>query len=120
MSSAVSPGPGGRCIDPDLIGVVPSRRPAAIEVELRRKSKPRLRAILNLHARWISAGRSGACVYVCGDAGMRELVASQAALAGLSLEDGGLRIELLETIKQLAIAAADETAARPRVAGEAR
>ena len=105
---------------PDLIGVVPTRRPAAIEVELRRKSKPRLRAILDLHARWIATGRSGACVYVCGDAAMRELVTSQAALAGLSLEDGGLRIELLETIKQLAIAAADETTARARVAGAPR
>jgi hypothetical protein len=105
---------------PDLIGVVPTRRPAAIEVELRRKSKPRLRAILDLHARWIATGRSGACVYVCGDAAMRELVTSQAVLAGLSLEDGGLRIELLETIKRLALAAADETTARARVAGEAR
>jgi hypothetical protein len=105
---------------PDLVGVVPGRRPAAIEVELTRKSKPRLRAILGLHARWIATGRSGACVYVCGDAAMRELVISQAALAGLSLEDGGLRIELLETIKQLAIAAANETAARARVAGAAR
>ncbi len=38
---------------PDLVGVVPSRRPAAIEVELARKSKARLRAILSLHARWI-------------------------------------------------------------------
>jgi hypothetical protein len=105
---------------PDLIGVVPTRRPAAIEVELRRKSKPRLRAILDLHARWIATGRSGACVYVCGDAAMRELVTSQAALAGLRLEDGGLRIELLETIKRLALAAADETTDRARVAGEAR
>jgi hypothetical protein len=105
---------------PDLVGVVPSRRPAAIEVELRRKSNSRLPAILNLHARWIATGRSGACVYVCGDAVMRELVISQAEIAGLTLEDGGLRIELLETIKQLAIAAADETAARARVAGAAR
>jgi hypothetical protein len=105
---------------PDLVGVVPTRRPAAIEVELTRKSKPRLRAILDLHARWISTGRSGACVYVCGDAAMRELVTSQAALAGLRLEDGGLRIELLETIKQLAIDAADETTARARVAEAAR
>lgn len=105
---------------PDLVGVVPAKRPAAIEVELRRKSKPRLRAILDLHARWIAAGRSGACVYVCGDPVMRELVIGQAALVGLSVEHGAIRIELLDTIKQLTLAAADETAARARVAGAAR
>jgi len=102
---------------PDLVGVVPSRRPAAIEVELARKSKARLRAILSLHARWIATGRSGACVYVCGDEAMRELVISQAALAGLRLEDRSLRVELLETVKELALAASDEAAARTRLAG---
>ncbi len=102
---------------PDLVGVVPSRRPAAIEVELARKSKARLRAILSLHARWIATGRSGACVYVCGDEVIRELVISQAGLAGLSLEDRSLRVELLETIKELALAASDEAGARTRLAG---
>ncbi len=105
---------------PDLVGVVPSRRPAAIEVELARKSKARLRAILSLHARWIATGRSGACVYVCGDEVMRELVISQAALAGLSLEDRSLRVELLETVKERALAASDEAAARTRLAGATR
>src|SRR5947209_20180520 len=52
---------------PDLVGVVPGRRPAAIEVELARKSKARLRAILGLHARWIASGKTGACVYICGN-----------------------------------------------------
>ena len=105
---------------PDLVGVVPGRRPAAIEVELARKSKARLRAILGLHARWIAAGRSGACVYVCGDDAIRELVVSQAALAGLRLEDGGLRVELLETIKELALAASAGAIAETRVVGAPR
>jgi hypothetical protein len=87
---------------PDLVGVVPGRRPAAIEVELRRKSKARLRAILALHARWIAAGQSGACFYVCGDDAIRRLVLAEAPLAGLDPSDGSLRVELLETIKQLA------------------
>ena len=120
-SGELSAGPGRRVVHrPDLVGVVPGRRPAAIEVELARKSKARLRAILGLHARWIAAGRSGACVYVCGDDAIRELVVSQAALAGLRLEDGGLRVELLETIKELALAASAEAIAETRVVGAPR
>ena len=53
---------------PDLVGIVPGRRPAVIEVELARKSKARLRAILGLYCRWIANGKVGACVYVCGNA----------------------------------------------------
>ena len=105
---------------PDLVGVVPGRRPAAIEVELARKSKARLRAILGLHARWIATGRSGACVYVCGNDKIRELVVSQAALAGLHPQDGGLRVELLDTIKQLALSANAAGEIEPRVAGATR
>jgi hypothetical protein len=104
---------------PDLVGVVPGRHPAAIEVELARKSKARLRAILGLHAGWIATGRSGACVYVCGDDVVRELVIGQGALAGLRPE-GSLRVELLQTIKKLALAASDEAAAGTRLAGAAR
>ena len=69
-----SPGPGGWSTRPDLVGIVPGRRPAAIEVELARKSKARLRAILGLHARWIASGKTGACVYVCGNADVHKLV----------------------------------------------
>ena len=87
---------------PDLVGIVPGRRPAAIEVELRRKSKARLRAILKLHMRWIAAGQSGACVYICGDDEIRKLVLSQAELVGLDAESGSLRVELLDVIKELA------------------
>ena len=88
---------------PDLIGVVPGRRPAAIEVELARKAKGRLRAILSLHASWIASARSGACVYVCRDDPVRELVVAQAKQVGLHVANGTLRVELLETIKQLAL-----------------
>ncbi|MGO9791584.1 MAG: hypothetical protein ACLP8S_19400 [Solirubrobacteraceae bacterium] len=120
-SGELSVGSGRRVVHrPDLVGVVPGRRPAAIEVELARKSKARLRAILGLHARWIAAGRSGACVYVCGDEAIRELVVSQAALAGLRLEDGGLRVELLERIKELALAAGADALAETRMAGATR
>lgn len=120
-SGELSVGPGRRVVHrPDLVGVVPGRRPAAIEVELARKSKARLRAILGLHAKWISTGRSGACVYVCKDEGIRDLVVSQAAPVGLGLDDGGLRVELLETIKELALAASAEATAGTRLAGATR
>jgi hypothetical protein len=105
---------------PDLVGIVPGRRPAAVEVELRRKSKARLRAILRLHARWIAAGQSGACVYVCGDEEIRKLVLAQAGLVGLEEADGSLRIELLETIRRLAVEASGSVPRGTRLAGAAR
>lgn len=112
------PGPRELVHRPDLVGVVPGRRPAAVEVELRRKSKARLRAILKLHARWIAAGQSGACLYVCGDAEIRRLVLAQAALVGLDPDNGSLRVELLQTIKRQAVEARE---AVPRgTAGEGR
>ena len=40
---------------------------AAIEVELAQKSLARLRAILDLHARWRAAGKSAGVIYVCAD-----------------------------------------------------
>ena len=59
-------------------------------------------------------------MYVCGDDAIRHLVVSQAALAGLRLEDGGLRVELLETIKELALAASAGAVAETRMAGATR
>jgi hypothetical protein len=88
---------------PDLVGIVPGHRPAAIEVELKRKTKRRLRAILALHAGWIATGQSGACVYVCANPDIRDLVIEHAAHAGLTQNTGTLRVELLDTIKQLAL-----------------
>jgi hypothetical protein len=86
-------------------------------VELKRKSKPRLRAIMTLHARWIAAGQSGACVYVCGDEEIRRLVVAQAALVGLGDERRSLRVELLEAIKELAREASERVPRGTRAAG---
>ena len=82
----VKASPGARRLihTPDLVGIVPGRRPAAIEVELARKSKARLRAILGLHSRWIASGKTGACVYVCGNADVHKLVIAQAEHVGLA------------------------------------
>jgi hypothetical protein len=96
-------GPGSRRLvhTPDLVGIVPGHRPAAIEVELARKSKARLRAILGLHSRWIANGKTGACVYICGNAEVHKLVIAQAEHVGLRTSDGSLRVELLATIKEI-------------------
>ena len=85
----------------DLVGIVPARRPAVIEVELARKSKARLRAILGLYCRWIASGKVGACVYVCGNGDVRKLVVTQAEQVGLRETDGSLRVEMLDAIKEL-------------------
>lgn len=99
----VQASPGARRLihTPDLVGVVPGRRPAAIEVELARKSKARLRAILGLHSRWIASGKTGACVYICGNVEVHKLVIAQAEHVGLRVSDGSLRVEMLETVKQV-------------------
>jgi hypothetical protein len=55
-----------------------------------------------LHSRWIASGKTGACVYICGSNEVRRLVIAQAEHVGLRTADGSLRIEMLETIKQLA------------------
>jgi hypothetical protein len=99
----VKAAPGARRLihTPDLVGIVPGHRPAAIEVELARKSKARLRAIMALHTCWIASGKTGACVYICGNKDVHKLVIAQAQHAGLRISDGSLRVEMLETIKQL-------------------
>lgn len=109
----VKASPGARRLihTPDLVGIVPGRRPAAIEVELARKSKARLRAILGLHSRWIASGKTGACVYICGNADVHKLVIAQAKHVGLRTSDGSLRVELLDTIKELV---REQSAAVPR------
>ena len=52
--------PGRRLVThvPDLVGIVPGQRPATVEVELTRKTKTRLRAILGL-ARPVDRRRTG-------------------------------------------------------------
>ena len=105
---------------PDLVGVVPGRLPAAIEVELTRKSKARLRAILGLHASWIATGRSGACVYVCGNTDVLDLVVAQAEQVGLDVANGSLRVELLDTIRALALGQPDGVPRGTGVAGAGR
>lgn len=89
---------------PDLVGIRPDGRPVAVEVELAPKSMPRLRGILQRHARWRSAGKTNGVYYVCGDQdGLQRI--KHAAETGRSYahDDLGLTLVLLDTIKTQAI-----------------
>lgn len=73
----------------------------AVEVELARKNAARMRAILDLHARWCRSGHTSGVFYVCDSEDGCERVRKFAGEKGLSVRPrGGLRVELLETIKQ--------------------
>jgi hypothetical protein len=85
---------------PDLVGRLPDGQVLPIEVELSDKSSARLKAVLELHAEWISAGKSAAVIYVCGDEEIAERVLADGAQAGLSVERGTMRIELVSTIQR--------------------
>jgi hypothetical protein len=91
---------------PDLVGGVGLGGPLLpIEVELAAKSTQRLRAILGLHAAWITAGKARAVIYICATGQVADRVAHEARGVGLSSEHTTLRIELLETIRTAAITA---------------
>lgn len=110
----------GRCSAghrPDLAWVPEEGRRVAVEVELARKSTPRLEAILALHASWRETGASDGVIYVCGHPGARSRVIELAAGQGLSLElGGGLRVELLADITAQATAAGEALRIRRRAA----
>ena len=68
-------------------------------------------------SRLASLGRACTCAATKRYA---RLVLGQAALAGLDPEDGSLRIELLETIKQVALEASESVPRGTRLAGAVR
>jgi hypothetical protein len=111
---------------PDLIGGVSAGGPLLpIEVELAAKSTQRLRAILGLHATWITAGKARAVIYICATDQVADRVAHEARSVGLSSAHTTLRIELLETIRTAAITArrahqADGGEAEPPAASRVR
>jgi hypothetical protein len=85
---------------PDLVALVGSG--VAVEVELAGKSRPRLDAILGLHASWITSGTSGGVIYICGDEeGQRRVRRSAERVGSFGRK---LRLELLDTITAQAYA----------------
>jgi len=98
---------------PDLIAWLPdATRGTAIEVELARKSKARLNAILDLHANWIRCGKLAALIYIVGDEdGARRI--KGAAQRSIFLGEGRIRIELLDTIKQQTLEGFEARRPRP-------
>lgn len=98
----------GHC--PDLAGGLRADGPMLpIEVELASKSTPRLRAILALHASWIAAGKTAAVIYVCGTQKLAQRIRREGSAVGLASEHKTLRVELLQTIRQAALAARSTT-----------
>lgn len=90
---------------PDLAWLADGVR-VAVEVELARKSTPRLEAIVALHARWRAAGKTGGVIYVCGDEQGCDRVREIAATRGLGTGRGeGLRVETLAVIRKQAMEA---------------
>jgi hypothetical protein len=86
---------------PDLVALVGSS--VAVEVELAGKSRPRLDAILGLHASWITSGKSGGVIYICGDEeGQRRVQRSAERVGSFGRK---LRLELLDTIDEQTIGA---------------
>ena len=81
---------------PDLSLTLPGG-PAAIEVELQRKSNKRLAAILSLYRRWIDQKGIAGVVYVCGTRNIASHVRELGAAA--RLPDNAIRIELLEQVR---------------------
>jgi hypothetical protein len=61
--------------------------------------------VLALHSEWLSAGKSGGVIYVCGDEEIAERVLADGAHAGLSVERGTMRIELIAMIQREAVEA---------------
>jgi hypothetical protein len=98
---------------PDLLAALSETGPLMpVEVELATKSLARLQAVLSLHARWITAGKARALVYVCGTEYLADRVREHALSVGLGEERRALRIELLDTIKQAAVSAPTRPRAR--------
>jgi hypothetical protein len=95
---------------PDLILLARTGGRVAIEVELTKKSAERLRAILARHAVWASMRRTGGVIYVCADQDGCKRIAKHGADVGIA-KGSGLRVELLETIKDQALAAHQEVRA---------
>ena len=90
---------------PDLAGRLPDGQVLPIEVELSAKSSARLKAVLALHVEWISAGKSAAVIYVCGNDEIAAEVLAHGQQAGLSVDRGTIRIELVATIQREAVEA---------------
>lgn len=84
---------------PDLAVMAPSGV-VAMEVELARKSTNRLLAVLTMYWGWFSRRKLTGLIYVCGDQAGAERVEQAAYEAGVP--EGGLRIELLSTIREQA------------------
>lgn len=106
---------------PDLVaGVTAGNRLLPVEVELAGKSTIRLRSILSLYATWISAGRTDAVIYICGNQRLAERVRRHGDQIGLSAERRTLRVELLKDVREAATAAQPQPTRHSALAAQPR
>ena len=115
------PGPRELVHRPDLVGIVPGRRPAAVEVELRRKSKARLAGDSQAARAVDRGGKSGRACTCAATRRYASLVLAQAGTGRARPgRTGAFAIELLGTIKRLALEASESVPRGTRLAGRAR
>ncbi len=100
---------------PDL-AVRVTQGPAAIEVELQRKSTVRMHAILVMYRRWIGEGKLVGVAYVCGSERIADRVKQLISTCGIP--DAKHRMMLLDDVREQARLGRDKAGAQP--APEAR
>jgi hypothetical protein len=87
-----------------------------VELELTANSKPRLRAGLAAHANRVHR-RSHALMFARSNQAETDRIEAAAAVHGLSIARGHLRIELVETLRAYAIKATAERRCSVRIPG---
>ncbi len=70
-----------------------------VEIAVQITSTQRLRGVMQRHSDWRWADRTGGVVYIVRDAAARERIIRAGRQAGLTTSGGGLRVELVETIR---------------------
>ncbi len=88
---------------PNLIGILDDGDHIAVQFDLTRTSSARRCAELEQHAEWIACDQSIQLLYVCADPESRERIRKEAGVAGLSEEQGTLRVELASAVKGQAL-----------------
>jgi hypothetical protein len=96
---------------PDLVRMIDGTA-VAVEVELARKSTPRVSAILALHALWRAQGKTAGVTYICANHRACERIQRLGARHGLARGKGGLGLRTLDEIE----AEARELARKPYTA----
>jgi hypothetical protein len=106
---------------PDLVAITGKGGFVPLEVELAQKSVERLKAIVYPDFRWRNVGKTGGVLYICGDEDGAKRIKNVAEATGyLAPHGGGLRVELLDDIRQQRSRLAKRNALHPGSAAPRR